>query len=207
MELGGFQEQMKAIKKYTPGVSELIDYNIYDVIGDINFSSRYLDFFCGDWFDKLSISLQNIHTVQTFKISSLTEIEDFHTTFIEDGYEGSIIRHGNKPYGIDKRCDSLLKYKEFMDVSLPIYDIIPSEQMPEWGQFIFYWKGAKGHPMGDDILGSGMKFSHKERKEFLKNKEKYIGKIVEIRYFELSNSGVPRFPISIGFRNDKIIKN
>lgn len=206
MDLGGFQEQMKAIKKYTPGVSELIDYNIYDIIDGSDFSGRFIDYCCGELSDKLE-SLSSIILVDTFQISSLKEIKEFHSTFIEEGYEGSIIRHGNKPYGINKRCDSLLKYKDFQDIALPIYDIIPSEQRPNWGQFVFYWKGASYYKDGDNLMSTGMKFSHEEREEFLKNKEKYIGKTVEIRYFELSDYGVPRFPISVGFRNDKIIKN
>ncbi len=48
-----------------------------------------------------------------------------------------------------------------------------------------------------------MKFSHDFRKEFLLNKKDYIGKVAELRFFEFSDEGVPRFPVCVGFRLDK----
>ena len=48
-----------------------------------------------------------------------------------------------------------------------------------------------------------MKFSHKEREEMLTNKSDYIGMIAEIRFFEYTDDGIPRFPVCYGFRLDK----
>jgi hypothetical protein len=53
------------------------------------------------------------------------------------------------------------------------------------------------------IFGCGMKFSNEERKEILKNSEDYKGQIAEIRFFEFTDDGLPRFPICHGFRLDK----
>ena len=47
-----------------------------------------------------------------------------------------------------------------------------------------------------------MKFSYKEREEILKNKKDYIGRTAEIRFFEYTDDGLPRFPVCYGFRND-----
>ena len=47
------------------------------------------------------------------------------------------------------------------------------------------------------------KFSKEERREWLINKNKYIGKTAELRFFEFSDTGVPRFPVCIGIRLDK----
>lgn len=41
LELGSFQEQMKAIKTYKKEVTEKIDFNIYDIILDLPFAERY----------------------------------------------------------------------------------------------------------------------------------------------------------------------
>jgi len=49
---------------------------------------------------------------------------------------------------------------------------------------------------------AGFKYSHEDRKEFLTNKEKYIGKIANIRFFEYTDDGLPRFPIMFGIRGD-----
>jgi len=41
LEVGSFQEQMKSIKKYTKGLTEKVDYNIYDIILDKPFRERF----------------------------------------------------------------------------------------------------------------------------------------------------------------------
>jgi len=48
-----------------------------------------------------------------------------------------------------------------------------------------------------------MKFSHEAREEILRNKHMYIGMMAEIRFFEYTDSGLPRFPVCVGFRLDK----
>ena len=53
-----------------------------------------------------------------------------------------------------------------------------------------------------DTFGCGMKFSHEAREEILANKEQYIGMMAEVRFFEYTDDGLPRFPVCVGFRND-----
>ena len=69
------------------------------------------------------------------------------------------------------------------------------------GEVIFDWPGAKGHRHGDNILGSSTRMSHEQRKEILLNKQNYIGKRAELRFFGLSDTGIPRSPVVVGFRS------
>ena len=39
-DLGEFQDQMKAIKKYRPGMTDKLNYNIYDIVSKDKFSIR-----------------------------------------------------------------------------------------------------------------------------------------------------------------------
>ena len=48
-----------------------------------------------------------------------------------------------------------------------------------------------------------MKFSFEEREEILTNKTNYLGKTAEIRFFEYTDEGLPRFPVCVGLRLDK----
>ena len=41
LELGSFQDQMKAIKKYTKGLTEKINFNIYDIVLNEPYSDRF----------------------------------------------------------------------------------------------------------------------------------------------------------------------
>jgi len=195
-----FQENMKLIKKYRPDETEDVKYHVYDMVyPNMSFIERYTLLKtlikAGDF--------SYIELVPTFEINNEEELKEWHIQAVAEGYEGTIIRHSNAGYGINKRDSQLLKYKDFIDLAVTIKDVIPGEKNPTHGYFIFDWPGAKGHPLGDDILGCGMKYSHSEREYMLNHKEEYIGKKAELRFFEYSDDGVPRFPVAIGTRLDK----
>ena len=180
---------MRLIKKYCPGETEEIHYHVYDCIEKAKFISRL------EFAHNLIRGMKSIETVLTNKVKSESELKLYHAQYLNEGYEGSIIRWSDNPYKIDGRSENLLKYKDFQDIALPIIDIIPSEQRPTWGQPIFELKGKQ--------FSSGTRLSHSERVDFLINKSQYIGKIAEIRFFEYSDEGIPRFPVFCGIRLDK----
>lgn len=184
-----FQENMRLIKKYRPGQTEVIKYHVYDlVIPDMPFSQRYalLQFAAKD--------IEHIEIVETFKVNSEKELIQYHQQFLAEGFEGTMLRWGTEGYKINGRSSNLLKYKDFQDIQLIIEDIEPAESRPEWGVPVFSINGKK--------FRAGMKFSHEERKEILTNKQDYIGTMAEIRYFEKSEDGIPRFPVMVGIRLD-----
>lgn len=187
-----FQENMRLIKKYRPGETEAIKFHVYDSISDDPYWIRR----------NRAILAANkcpeIVLVQTDRITGEKDLKVYHSKFIGAGYEGSIIRHGTEGYKVKGRSSSLLKYKDFIDIAIKIKDIEPAPQRPEWAVPVFEWKGAL-----NDELRAGMKFSHEERKEWLLNKRNYIGKTAEVRFFEYSDEGVPRFPVCVGIRLDK----
>ena len=195
-----FQTNMEYVKKYRKGESEKIKYHVYDmVLTDQPFSTRHA---------LLSAIIHefksdNIILVPTYKITSKEELDFYNETFISEGYEGSMIRISKDGYKTNSRSNKLLKVKIFKDLALEVLDIVPCKNKTDWGEVIYKWPGAKGHRCGIDILGSNSKMSHKVKKEILLNKEKYVGKIAEVRFFEYSNTGVPRFPVTHGFRIDK----
>lgn len=195
--VSSFQENMRLIKKYRKGETEKVLYHIYDMVSDNGFSERSMAI------SKIVNNFNSIVKVETVEIANESLINFHHSKFLAEGYEGSIIRHSNDGYKVNGRSSNLLKYKDFKDLALPIMDIVPGDANPLHGYPIFYWKGSEGHHLGDDILGAGIKYSHKEREEFLINKHNYIGKTAELRFFEYSDSGVPRFPVMIGIREDK----
>jgi hypothetical protein len=45
--------------------------------------------------------------------------------------------------------------------------------------------------------------SHEERVDLLANKHLYIGKLANIRFFEWTDDGNPRFPVMIGIHLDR----
>jgi hypothetical protein len=45
--------------------------------------------------------------------------------------------------------------------------------------------------------------SHKDREDLLTKRDKYIGKMANIRFFEWTDDGNPRFPVMIGIHIDR----
>ena len=43
--------------------------------------------------------------------------------------------------------------------------------------------------------------THAERAEFFKNGQTYVGKMLTVRFQELTGDGIPRFPVGIAFRD------
>lgn len=125
------------------------------------------------------------------------ELIKYHAKFISEGYEGTMVRWGKEGYKVNGRSANLLKYKDFLDATYKVIDVIPSESRPEQGVVSCYCEKTKMS------FQTGMKFSHEEREEILTNKTNYIGKTAEIRFFEYTDSGIPRFPVCVGFRLDK----
>ena len=186
-----FQDNMRLIKKYRPNETEQVKFHNYDMVGDDPFSDR-LEVIIQLWD---IIMCDHIILVNTLRITSEQELSVVHSQNIKEGFEGSIVRWGSESYKVNARSEHLLKYKDFKDMALPIIDIVPSDARPEWGQPIYELNGKR--------FSSGMKFSHDERKHWLMFKDHYIGKTAEIRFFEYTDSGLPRFPVCVGFRLDK----
>lgn len=185
-----FQENMKLIKKYRANTSEEVKFHVYDMVSDDNFTERY------EKLKEITQGAEQLVVVPTYKITSKEELDTYHAQFISEGYEGSIVRHGKAPYKVKGRSSSLLKYKDFKDIVVKLIDVVPAEQRSEWGVPVLEMEDGR-------TFRAGTRLSHDERKDLLSNKQNYIGKTAEIRYFEETDDGLPRFPVCVGFRLDK----
>ena len=188
-----FQENMRLIKKYRPGETEDVKYHVYDYADpNMSFESRLVVI---TNLEAMFGSFKHIKLVSTLDIANESDLKKFHSTALREGYEGSILRWGDAGYKSKSRSSNLLKYKDFQDLSCEIVAVEPSIKVPGQGKFICEYKGS--------TFGCGMKFSHEERENILINAFDYIGKTAEIRFFEYSEDGIPRFPVCVGVRLDK----
>lgn len=188
-----FQENMRLIKKYRAGETEGISFHMYDMVHSRPFANRIAMI--------ASLTESNdfryIEHAHTQIITNEKEMKEMHKRYLADGYEGTIVRHGNIPYEVNKRSYSLLKYKDFIDEDYQIIDIVSSEKRPEQGVVVCFSKD------GLNTFRANPKMSHQEREELLTNKANYIGKMANVRFFEYSDDGIPRFPVFIGVHQDR----
>lgn len=192
-----FQTNMKYIKKYTKGLSEKIGFHIYDVPsfkGPYATRKMYLE---GIAKDK---SYEYLGFVFTQKLTDENHLTEMHGRFLEDGFEGTMVRHSNEEYKFNGRSSQLLKYKDFKDITCKIVHIGPANRRPKWGRPVVEWTTPSGETVK---FACGTKMTHKQREELLTNAKDYIGKTAEVRYFEEYETGVPRFPVMVGIRLDK----
>lgn len=92
------------------------------------------------------------------------------------------------------RSNNLLKYKEFITEEVTVLDIVSGEGKEE----------GIGNLLVQDIRGNVFivhpKGSFEKRRDWLLHKQNYIGKLYTIKYNELTENGVPRFPVGLVFR-------
>lgn len=138
---------------------------------------------------------KTICKVPTTIIKTLDEIEPLHDKFVSEGYEGLMLRNIESPYELNKRSKHLQKYKKFIDSE---YKIIGFKE----------GKGdAKGTVIWECETDSGQTFSVRpvgttaHKKKLFENGDKYIGKLLTVVYQELTDDGLPRFPVGKAIRD------
>ena len=142
-------------------------------------------------------SIYNPHYeyVDTFSVKKHKDMEGYHKMFIQQGYEGTMIRDRFSVYEVGQRSNYLLKYKDFQTEE---YEIT----------------GAKtGHGRDADAVvwvcktENGQQFTVRpegtiaQREEHYKNYKKYMGKMLTVRFQNLTALGVPRFPVGVTIRD------
>ena len=181
-----------------------VNYNIYDVI------DQHASFFTRTQFVKDVIgphvsndnNLRVVHTLRTTYENRGHDITKFYAECMARGYEGAMVRWGNEGYKMNGRSSSLLKYKKFIDIAAEIIDVVPNASNPIYGTPVLRFT----HEVGREVtFKAGCKLNFFERKKLLLNKDEYIGKIGEVRFFEWTDDMIPRFPTFLGVREDKSV--
>jgi len=133
-------------------------------------------------------------TVDTFHVKNKSEINGYHDMFVSQGHEGIMIRDAMSTYEIGKRSNYLLKYKSFQTEEYPIVDVKEGTGR-EKGTAIWICKTGEQH---FSVKPEG---TLEKRREYLSEKEKYIGKQLTVRFQNLTAIGVPRFPVGVVIRD------
>ncbi len=167
-----------------------ITYQIYDVPShEGNWEERHA--WLLDLDDQLDYPLQ---LLADEICCSEQEVKDFHQTWMELGYEGSIIRSHEGTYREGYRSPHLLKLKNWSDAEFRIVG----------------WKTGKGKfenvfiarcvtPDGKefDVAPKG---TAQERAEMLKNADSLVGQLMKVKYFDFTDENVPHFPVGLSIR-------
>lgn len=172
-----------------------IEYYIYDIIDMKNKENTFKERnkLMKDINNKYK-SLKLIKFSECMIINSLSDVESAHTNYVENGYEGLILRNTEGKYEINKRSYDLQKYKHFMDEEFEIIDYCQGTGN-EKGLIIFKCKTKENKEFSVRPRGT----REKRRKMFMDG-DSYIGKQLTVIFQEYSNDGIPRFPVGKSIR-------
>jgi len=154
---------------------------------------------------KLLATSNFVRQVDTIIITYLDQIKQTHDIYVKHGYEGIILRDPKAKYKFKYRGARLLKYKEFIDAEFDIdyctYDVrqdhdalgnIVQRKCIKYQCFTKSGTTFEVVPQGSLI-----------QRERLWNDSFNVDNSAKltVRYQELSEDGVPIFPIGIGVRD------
>lgn len=177
------------VKKWKDG-SEKIIYNVYDapvvdgceILTSEERIARLFDIEESD----------NVQRVPGFEVASHAAMMQRYGEFIEEGYEGAILRlkHGQYLWGY--RSSELLKVKEFQDAEFKVIGAKQGRGKMEGG---IIW--VCQNDLNDETFDCTMKVTMDERRRFYSEHKKYIGKKLTVRFFDRTDDNLPRFPVGI----------
>ena len=137
---------------------------------------------------------QYIEVVDYELANSIEEIHAIYNKYVEDGYEGAIIRM-NAPYE-NKRSKNLLKLKPENSSEAVIVEVLEGDG--NWAgtckTIKFQWTGNIDPETSKEYVFDGIfKGDNEARQKFFDEKSQWIGKEVTFLYNGLTGYGVPNY--------------
>jgi len=184
-----FQQICSAVKCCSSWTDKL-KYVVYDKpVSGMKNKNRWAELLC---------DLENengvIELCQTIICHSFEEIERWHDYFVQQGYEGAIIRNMDAFY-TEGRSNNLMKLKKFDTDEFRVVDVLEAEGQDK-GTALFKLVN------GSCIFHARPTGSKELRAKYLTERQQLIGKMCTVRHFGYTDGGIiPRFPVALGIRD------
>tara|TARA_Y100001938_G_C8079462_1_gene428175 strand:- start:475 stop:1701 length:1227 start_codon:yes stop_codon:yes gene_type:complete len=133
--------------------------------------------------------------IETLKIQSESEVYEMYDMFMRSGAEGIMIRNADGLYKLNHRSADLQKYKQFKDSEYKIIDFTEGSNN-EKNAVVWVCETKDGY-----IFNVRPKGTIEGRRILFELGDKNIGKMLTVRYQELTDDGIPRFPVGISIRD------
>ena len=189
-----FQEIVGLVKKETLKAGDQekqlhIQFHVYDLINEAPYVQRYANLQL--LFRRYKF--KHLVLVKTENCESEEKMKEMHAEYVAEGYEGIMLRNKEGLYS-NARSAHLQKYKEFFDTEAKIVGFKSGEGLDQ--NCIIWILEYQGKTFSCRPRGT-----REERMEQFKNGSDYIGKLMTVRYQELTDDGLLRFPVAICIRD------
>lgn len=173
-----------------------LEYYIYDImIPDITFEDRLttldsiaeelgLGFSPEKEWDNGELQVQ---MVPQEMVSGWLNIQKLHDKYVNEGWEGCVIRDPSKAYKFGGRGSEMIKVKLYQDAEFEITGLSEGLRDEDMCFICVTSKGIefKAKPMGDRAM----------KQYYRDNIDDIIGKMATVKYFYLSDDGCPLQPV------------
>jgi DNA ligase-1 len=204
----GFNNLQSTLNDETAPIPVTLKYVVYDCVPSKDWEKQTCTI-------PYEIRLKTLRSLLNDTIADYTKVIDIANDLVDDskqaieiykkylknGYEGCMLKATQGFYQwkrVTVKSGEMLKLKPFQSIDVAITGFYAGEGKHE---------GSLGGIIiitDDNVavrIGSG--FSDDLRKEIWNNQSKYLGKIVEVKYFEKTEDNSFRFPTFERFRTDK----
>ena len=194
-----FEKIISLVRKQKPTENDrleadkLVQFHVYDYFDGViydSYKTRMHQLGVSNIYDK------QIKYVQAYKVNNYDESRIYHKDFLNQGYEGSIIRlDGLYKHG---RSYDLMKFKDFSDTEATIigYEAGKGKRTGTIGKFLMV--DDEGNEFG---CPPGKGFTYKDLSNMLDNVHDYIGQRATFTYFQRTKAGSYRHPLFKCIRN------
>lgn len=164
-----------------------IEYHVYDIILENQpFETRML------YLRRLlNSNLKFVKLVDTKECNNEQELEETHTNYIHNLYEGSIIRNSCGKYVPKYRNYDVMKYKNFDDAEFKIVGHTSEKDMSGGDDNLVVWICETENGCRFNVQSKG---TREERQLIYKTADKYHGSKLWVQFFGKTLDGIPRFP-------------
>ena len=133
--------------------------------------------------------------VPTAGVKNEDAMKKLHAHFVQEGYEGTIIRNKQGLYRCKYRSADLQKFKDFLDEEFTIIGGKEGVGRAK-GTIIWTCETEDGKPF--DVRPKG---TEEQRRHWWENLDQYVGKKLTVRYQNRSDDNIPIFPVGLTVRD------
>lgn len=171
-----------------------VKFHAFDYFNTSDPSMKFID-----RFKKLKSMVKNAKTIvlvetKIGKVLSDGIANKVRDQYLKRGYEGVMFRNLKSVYAVNKRSSDLIKHKKTLDAEFEIVDYEEGKGRDK-DTPIFWLKTAKGDKFKARPTGT-----LENRRKMFEQADKLVGKMATVEYQELSQKGIPRFPVLVKIR-------